>query len=212
MPETIFRAMTGFNEPEQNQDLFIKLDDSFYMLKSKQINSFFLSEINHLKRKIDTNTFMPDSIIQWGELISLQVESLAKASYPIDTMPSLIKEAVIAISEHVQAPIAMTAQCVIGTISHIAQARVNAPNKFTPQGEPCSLYLITEGQSGSRKSTSRNMADKAILEHERKQYEIYRYELEQWTSGHAGLNKKDRETYSTENPPPQDPSTLFSDI
>src|SRR5690606_3906644 len=81
-----------------------------------------------------------------------------------------------------------------------------------PQGEPCSLYLLTEGQSGSRKSTSRNMADKAILEHERRQYEIYRHELEQWKTRYAGLNKKDREKYSTENPPPQDPSTLFSDI
>ena len=142
----------------------------------------------------------------------VQAESSTNAPYPIDTLPSLAKEAVIAISEHVQAPIAMTAQCVIGAISHIAQARVNAPNPFTPQGEPCSLYLLTEGQSGSRKSTSRNMADKAILQHERKQYELYRHELEQWKRGHAGLNKKDREAYCTENPPPQDPSTLFSDI
>ncbi len=212
MPETIFRAMTGFNPPKQNQDLFVKVDESFNALQPKQIKQFFLEKINELKHAIASETFIQNPINQWGELVSLQVESLAKASYPIDTMPSLIKEAVIAISEHVQAPIAMTAQCVIGAISHIAQARVNAPNQFIPQGEPCSLYLLTEGQSGSRKSTSRNMADKAILEHERRQYEIYRHELEQWKTRYAGLNKKDREKYSTENPPPQDPSTLFSDI
>ncbi len=34
----------------------------------------------------------------------------------------------MAISEHVQAPIAMTAQCVIGAMSHIAQAT----SKCTP--------------------------------------------------------------------------------
>ena len=118
----------------------------------------------------------------------------------------------LAISEHVQSPIAMTAQCVIGAMSHIAQAHVNAPHPFNTQGEPCSLYLLTEGQSGSRKSTSRNMADKAIIQHERKQYELYRRSLEQWKSGQASLNKKDRETYSAENPPPHDPSTLYSDI
>jgi hypothetical protein len=83
----------------------------------------------------------------------------------------------------------MTAQCVIGAMSHIAQAKVNAPHPFNAHGEPCSLFLLTEGQSGSRKSTSRNLADQAIIKHERKQYELYR-DLEQWKSAQAGLPKK----------------------
>lgn len=150
---------------------------------------------------------------QWGELLPLvQPETSVNSIYPIHALPPLARDAVIAIAEHVQAPIAMTAQCVIGAMSHIAQAHVNAPHPFNPQGEPCSLYLLTEGQSGSRKSTSRNMADKAIIEHERKQYEQYRRELEQWKCGQAGLNKKDKEVYGAENPPPNDPSTLYSDI
>lgn len=150
---------------------------------------------------------------QWGELLPLvQPETSVNSIYPIHALPPLARDAVLAIAEHVQAPIAMTAQCVIGAMSHIAQAHVNAPHPFNPQGEPCSLYLLTEGQSGSRKSTSRNMADKAIIEHERKQYEQYRRELEQWKCGQAGLNKKDKEVYGAENPPPNDPSTLYSDI
>ncbi|MEG1031620.1 MAG: DUF3987 domain-containing protein, partial [Acinetobacter sp.] len=149
----------------------------------------------------------------WGELLPLaQSETAINSPYPIHALPPLAKDAVMAISEHVQSPIAMTAQCVIGAMSHIAQAHVNAPHPFNANGEPCSLYLLTEGQSGSRKSTSRNMADKAIIQHERKQYELYRRSLEQWKSGQASLNKKDRETYSAENPPPHDPSTLYSDI
>ena len=150
---------------------------------------------------------------EWGELLPLaQSETAANNPYPIHALPPLAKDAVMAISEHVQSPIAMTAQCVIGAMSHIAQAHVNAPHPFSPQGEPCSLYLLTEGQSGSRKSTSRNMADKAIIQHERKQYELYRRDLEQWKSGQASLGKKDREAYCAENPPPNDPSTLYSDI
>jgi hypothetical protein len=119
-----------------------------------------------------------------------QEESVASNPYPIDALPLLAKEAVLAISEYVQSPIAMTAQCVIGAMSHIAQAKVNAPDRFKAHGEPCSLFLLTEGQSGSRKSTSKNLADRAILDYERKQYEIYRTELEQWKSGLAGLPKK----------------------
>src|SRR5690606_10651094 len=149
---------------------------------------------------------------EWGELLPLSQSETVLNPYPIHALPPLAQDAVIAISEHVQSPIAMTAQCVIGAMSHIAQAKVNAPHPFNPQGEPCSLYLLTEGQSGSRKSTSRNLADQAIIKHERKQYEAYKQDLEQWKSAQAGLPKKDREAYCAENPPPNDPSTLYSDI
>ena len=213
MPETTFRAMAGFNEPKQNQDLFVKLDESFKSLQAKQIKQFFLEKINALKQAISPENFIQISTNQWGKLTPLvHAESSANAVYPVDALPPLAKEAVIAISEHVQAPIAMTSQCVIATMSHIAQAKVNAPHPFSPQGEPCSLFLLTEGQSGSRKSTSRNLADQAIIKHERKQYEAYRCELEQWKSAQAGLPKKEREAYCAENPPPNDPSTLYSDI
>lgn len=149
---------------------------------------------------------------EWGELLPLSQSETVLNPYPIHALPPLAQEAVRAISEHVQSPVAMTAQCVIGAMSHIAQAKVNAPHPFNPQGEPCSLYLLTEGQSGSRKSTSRNLADQAIIKHERKQYEAYKQDLEQWKSAQAGLPKKDREAYCAENPPPNDPSTLYSDI
>ncbi len=33
---------------------------------------------------------------------------------------------------------------------------------------------------------------KAIIKHERKQYELYRRDLEQWKSAQAGLHKKDK--------------------
>ena len=148
----------------------------------------------------------------WGDLLPLSQSETVLNPYPIHALPPLAQEAVKAISEHVQSPIAMTAQCVIGAMSHIAQAKVNAPHPFNAHGEPCSLFLLTEGQSGSRKSTSRNLADQAIIKHERKQYELYRRDLEQWKSAQAGLPKKDREAYCAENPPPNDPSTLYSDI
>ena len=173
-----------------------------------------LSQYDHTE---DVQIFLKDAIekllkSEWGELLPLQQAESVANPYPIDALPLLAREAVLAISEHVQSPIAMTAQCVIGAMSHIAQSKVNTPNRFNVHGEPCSLFLLTEGQSGSRKSTSRNLADRAILDYERKQYDIYRTELEQWKSGQAGLPKKDREAYCVENPPPNDPSSLYSDI
>lgn len=214
-PEHI--QLEGFQKLEQ--DTALRLPNQHIVIDEQSIKTDYLIELYKDDDAEDVSLFINESIKrlsspdQWGELLPMaQPETSVNSTYPIHALPPLARDAVIAIAEHVQAPIGMTAQCVIGAMSHIAQAHVNAPHPFNPQGEPCSLYLLTEGQSGSRKSTSRNMADKAIILHERKQYELYRRDLEQWKSGQAGLNKKDKEAYGTENPPPHDPSTLYSDI
>lgn len=214
-PEHI--QLKGFQKLEH--DTALRLLNQHIVIDEQGIKNDYLVELYKDDGIEDVAIFIDESIKrltssgQWGELLPLaQPETSVNSTYPIHALPPLARDAVIAIAEHVQAPIGMTAQCVIGAMSHIAQAHVNAPHPFNPQGEPCSLYLLTEGQSGSRKSTSRNMADKAIIQHERKQYELYRRDLEQWKSGQASLNKKDKEAYSAENPPPHDPSTLYSDI
>lgn len=202
----------------EHLEAFQPLEENTAVRLLNQYQDDLACDLSQYESLEDVQAFLNDAIEQlpkpeWGELLPLkQAESVANNPYPIDALPLLAREAVLAISEHVQSPIAMTAQCVIGAMSHIAQAKVNAPDRFKAHGEPCSLFLLTEGQSGSRKSTSKNLADRAILDYERKQYEIYRADLEQWKSGQAGLPKKDREAYCAENPPPNDPSTLYSDI
>jgi len=201
-----------FQKLEQNTAVrllnqYLKMGVSEFQIELTQYES--LSEVLAF---IDEAIEALNKPTEWGNLLPLSQSETTLNPYPIHALPPLAQHAVMAISEHVQSPIAMTAQCVIGAMSHIAQTKVNAPHPFNPQGEPCSLFLLTEGQSGSRKSTSRNLADQAIIKHERKQYEQYRSDLEQWKSGHAGLPKKDREAYCAENPPPNDPSTLYSDI
>ncbi len=220
LPESIFRMMTGFNEPKQNQDLFVKLDESFKKNSFSQIKQFFTEKKDQLVKAITFDTFEQHPKIEvqkdiglWGELIPLiQDRVQVDKPYPLHALSPIARDAAMAIAEYVQAPIAMTAQSVIGAMSHIAQAHVNAPHQFNVEGEPCGLYLLTEGQSGSRKSSSREMSDKAIMEYERKRYDLYNCDLLQWESGKAGLSKKDYETYIAENQRPCDPSTLYSDI
>lgn len=167
MPETIFRAMTGFNEPEQNHDLFIKLDDSFYMLKSKQINSFFLSEINHLKRKIDTNTFMQDSITQWGELIPLEHKTVqVQASYPIHAFPLIPQQAIKQVSYYNHVPIALAGQTALGVMVYVAQEHAQAPSDKTIKGQPCSFGVLTIFESGGGKDETRNLLASSIEQRE----------------------------------------------
>ena len=72
---------------------------------------------------------------EWGDLLPLSQSETVLNPYPIHALPPLAQDAVRAISEHVQSPIAMTAQCVIGAMSHIAQAKVN--------GSRCICSILT---------------------------------------------------------------------
>lgn len=223
MPETIFIMLVGEKQPINHSNLFVHADQDFKKLSPESINKFLSEKRRKIIESIEFDSLeqhpkdepakQPQDLNQWGELIPLMQASTSTATaYPIHAVPPLARGAIQAIAEHVQAPIAMTAQCVIGAMSHIAQAHVNAPDPFKEQGEPCGLFLLTEGQSGSRKTTSRNLADRAIIEHERKQYEQYRQELEQWKCLLAGCDKKDKAAFLVDNPPPHDPLTRYSDI
>lgn len=185
----------------------------------EQAGILTLCELYQADDPNEVQTFLDDSIQLiktqsiWEELIPLNPQNVNNATdYPIDSLPSLIRDAAQAIAEHVQAPVAMTAQSVIGAITHIAQAQVNAPNEFDINGEPCSLFLLTEGQSGSRKSSTRSLSDKALAEYDRKKFEQFNDSLEHWKALIANIDKKEREAYCHSNPPPHDPITRFTDI
>lgn len=206
------RVIATKNTPT-HLDLKVHFDNDVNNLSDEEIKARLNDLVQTLKpAEYVDNVGAQKESTEWGELIPLDNSTTSKAlPYPINSLPPLLQGAAKAIAEYVQAPMAMTAQCVIGAISHIAQTHVNAPHQFNTQGEPCSLFLLTEGQSGSRKSTSKSLADKAIMEYEREAYDQYKDAYQQWKTIQAGLPKADREAFLAENPPPSDPSTLFSD-
>lgn len=177
-----------------------------------------LSTVNHILNNmglISEFDSKPQKKTEWQQPMPLsQVNNAKPTPFPIDSLPLLARQASEAIAERVQAPIAMAAMCVLGTMSHIAQAQVNAPkvNDIYGNGEPCSLFLITEGGSGSRKSSCKEISDKAIHEYEKQQYEVFKLTHEQWKARLLEIPKKDRDAFMAENPEPQNPKTLFNDI
>lgn len=151
----------------------------------------------------------------WQAVIPLS-KSISKATpFPIQDLPIIVREASEAIAQYVQAPIAMAVMCVLGTLSHLAQAEVNAPKPmdFNGQGEPCSLFLITEGGSGSRKSSCKDIADRVLKDIDFRRNQSYQDELQNWKQRYASIkSKSDKQEFLASNPPPQDPRTLFNDI
>lgn len=221
--DTLLNDNRAFNllDPKHVLNLQSKIDIHAYLmtLKNAFIKEHGVIAENPIADDVPTTVLGKQSDGNkpqiWGKLLPINhAIDVAANPYPIHALPPLIQHASKAVSEYVQAPLAMAVQCVLGAITHIAQADVNAPipNDISGKGEPCSLFLMTEGKSGSRKSSSRKLADKAITAHERYAYEIYKEALSQWDDLYQNTPKKERADFILSNPKPSDPSTIFSDL
>ncbi|AYC34697.1 DUF3987 domain-containing protein [Pseudomonas cavernae] len=157
---------------------------------------------------------------QWAEIdqqpidpapLPLLPDTASAAPYSVDLLPDVLRDAAKAIAEHVQAPMALAAQCVVGAAAYLAQTRVNAPHLHNPDGMPASLFLLTLGESGDRKSECRRLAFKPIDDAEREARTRHKAKVDAILTAANGLSGKDRGEYLDENPLPRDPRTQYTD-
>lgn len=141
----------------------------------------------------------------------LQPDLASAAPYPIESLPALMRAGAQAIAYHVQAPLELAAQCVIGAAVYLAQTRVNAPHIHRPEGMPASMFQLTLADSGARKSECRRMAFKPIDEAEKEARQNHRQACKDITDFASGLDGKPLKKYLAENPLPVDPRTQYTD-
>ena len=156
---------------------------------------------------------IPDSIKpRLPDPIPLELQIEEQTPYPIEALGVTLGSAARAIAASVQAPLAMAGQCVLGSASYLAQGHVNAYNIGAKCDMPSSLFLLTLGQSGDRKSQCRKLAFQEIDENERRKRQNFQRELNDHQEQERMRTKKDTTNPRNENPLPQDPQTLYSDI
>jgi hypothetical protein len=141
----------------------------------------------------------------WGEPLPLGGVEPPAPVYPVEAFPEIARDAIQAIAWHVQAPMGLAGQCVLGTMAYIAQIHVNAPDLHKPEGMPCSLFILTEGASGDRKSACHDLADKVIKERERLMLQEYAEDMRTY---YAKLNDPECKDKPTE---PRNPKAIFTD-
>lgn len=112
------------------------------------------------------------------EPIPLRAELAAAKPYPVDALGEILGGAVNALHEVVKAPKPMCAQSVLAAASFAAQGHFDV---VLPWGKqvPLSLFLLTGGQSGERKSTLDDAVLGAAKAQEREDMEQYQYDLEE---------------------------------
>jgi putative DNA primase/helicase len=108
---------------------------------------------------------MRDPSNDWPEPEPLH-EDLPALPYPVDALPSLLREAVAEVQAFVQAPMALVACSALSALSLAAQGLANVRRDRQLVG-PVSLYLLAVADSGERKSTCDRLFGTALREWER---------------------------------------------
>ena len=166
MPETIFRMMVGFNLSQQDQDLFVQVNDSFKTLPPNQIKQFFLDKKQQILKSIESDSFEQHSIQQpqaheWKEPQLLHIANqYVEGEYPIHAFPDVIAKAIKKSAHFHNVPLAVAAQPYLGEQAYIAQRHIKAPSDKSEKGQPCSLFMLTIFPSGEGKDVCKSDASK----------------------------------------------------
>jgi len=135
---------------------------------------------------------LPSIVVDWPELLPL-ITKTAPEEYPIDSLPSLMKNAVDEVAAFVQAPVSLIAACALSAVSVACQPFADVARDPTLRS-PSSLYLLSIADSGERKSSLDKLFLSGIQQYEAERChalkpEIKRYETDRqsWEAQRTGL-------------------------
>ena len=204
MPETIFRMMVGFNLSQQDQDLFVQVNDSFKTLPPNQIKQFFLDKKQQILKSIESDSFEQHSIQQpqaheWKEPQLLHIANqYVEGEYPIHAFPDVIAKAIKKSAHFHNVPLAVAAQTYLGEQAYIAQRHIKAPSDKSEKGQPCSLFMLTIFPSGEGKDVCKSDASKISEKIESENMQQFYADYKSWSKkksderGDAPINPMSR--------------------
>ena len=154
----------------------------------------------------------PETIIKdllaeaWGQLGDIADQSSKATPYPVEAWGKegeVLREALTAITYHAQVQPAMAGQCMLGALGTIIQQYINAPYALGDKFMPVSLFLLTEGDSGSGKSRTVGFTHKELFNYQNDKRKEHKTLENEWKAQKASTPKKDLELWLLENPKPK---------
>ena len=109
-------------------------------------------------------------------------------AYPVDALGDVLGGAARALHEVVKAPMALCCQSVLAAASLAAQAHFDVQLPWG-QRKPLSLFLLTVGESGERKSAVDDVVLGAAKAHEKTAMAAYQEDMERHEADMAAWNK-----------------------
>ena len=155
----------------------------------------------------DPDTIIKDLLAEsWGQLGDIADQHSKATPYPVEAWGKdgeILKDALTAITYHAQVQPAMAGQCILGALATTIQQYINAPYALGDKFMPVSLFLLTEGDSGSGKSRTVGFTHKELFNYQNDKRKEYRTLLDEWLAQKASTAKKDLELWLLENPKPK---------
>ena len=131
----------------------------------------------------------------WPELQPLVAKTEA-ADYPLDALPTLIRNAVIEVCGFVKAPVSLVAMSALAALSVAIQAHTDVQRDIGLQG-PCGLFLCGIADSGERKSSLDGFFTQAMRDYQAREREkakpliqAYETDLDAWKAKRSGIQEK----------------------
>jgi putative DNA primase/helicase len=122
----------------------------------------------------------PESTSDWPELAELG-DAKEREEFPLDALPTIIRDAVIEVQAFTQAPMAMVATSALSALSIAAQALYDVKRAENLSG-PIALFTLIIADSGERKTTCDNFFLKPIKEWQARQVEDKKLDVERATA------------------------------
>ena len=147
-------------------------DEQSQSNEHEQLNEYWDSQ---LERKIE-----PDNVCNTSSVVQTNkypvprsiIGTVERLDFPIDSLPVIVKDAVIDVENYVQAPTALIASCVLGVMSLVCQGvvKVRRDNALV---SPISLILLAVAEPNERKSFVESFFTPPIIEWEKATQKVY---------------------------------------
>ena len=135
--------------------------------------------------------------ISWGELLPLRREIPEAEPYPVDALGDVLAPFVKKMREVIQTPDSICASSVLAAASLATQAHIDidiAGRKF-----PLSLFFITIGESGERKTAVDAEALAPVRKFQRDRLDVYALEMADYEVEAAAHKKAVEQTLSSKS-------------
>jgi putative DNA primase/helicase len=135
------------------------------------------------------------AVDDWPELQPL-IAQIEAQEYPIDSLPTAVRCAVLEVAGFVKAPVPLIAAAALSSLSLAIQAHTDVQRAEKLHG-PCGLFMLAIADSGERKSTCDGFFTRAIKDYEAREQEAakplmtaHKSEHAAWEAQRSGLKEK----------------------
>ena len=153
---------------------------------------------------VESPTITDNDDDDWSDPEPLVVKTDPKP-YPIESLPPIIKGAVLEVAKFVQAPVPIVASSALAAIATVVQGHFDVRRAEGLEG-PISLFCLAIADSGDRKTSAARFS-KTIQQHEKNERERlapewkkYQGLMDAWESKRQGLKQKLRQQQQKEDP------------